>query len=220
MGIESAEINIFHSYQQANSDMAVKFMSDLIDQQHAAERSLIMQSGTRVINAIHKCKWLAVVAGRTKAVAGVATKAAAVADAVAAIHVVHSQNNHIDITDPHRNFSSGEWEQLWTVQFYALQLQEGGILIFANELKVTTIIELGMLYKFKLESVKKPNIYLRVNMEKAQLPNGKVEWAMGSSGNVLKNSVKVGETLIAEDNPEAKLKTTARNPFPSGYKPI
>ncbi len=27
------------------------------------------------------------------------------------------------------------------------------------------------------------------------------------------------EALIAEDDPEAKLKTTARNPFPSGYKP-
>jgi hypothetical protein len=29
----------------------------------------------------------------------------------------------------------------------------------------------------------------------------------------------VVEALIAEDDPEAKLKTTARNPFPSGYKP-
>jgi hypothetical protein len=47
VGIESAKINIFHSYQ-ANFDMAVKFMSDLIDR-HAAERSLIMQSGTGVI---------------------------------------------------------------------------------------------------------------------------------------------------------------------------
>ena len=27
------------------------------------------------------------------------------------------------------------------------------------------------------------------------------------------------EALIAEDDPEAKLKTTARNPFPTGYKP-
>jgi hypothetical protein len=56
-------------------------------------------------------------------------------------------------------------------------------------------------------------------MEKAKLPNHKVKWAMGRSGNVLKNAVKVGEALIAEDNPEAKQKTTARNPFPSGYKP-
>jgi hypothetical protein len=35
----------------------------------------------------------------------------------------------------------------------------------------------------------------------------------------VKNAVKVVESLITEDDPEAKLKTTARNPFPSGYKP-
>jgi hypothetical protein len=55
-------------------------------------------------------------------------------------------------------------------------------------------------------------------MEKVQLPSGKVEWAMGSKTYV-RNAVKVVEALIAEDDPEAKLKTTARNPFPSGYKP-
>jgi hypothetical protein len=47
---------------------------------------------------------------------------------------------------------------------------------------------------------------------------GKTEWAMGSKTYV-KNAVKVVESLIAEDDPEAKLKTTARNPIPSGYKP-
>jgi hypothetical protein len=38
---------------------------------------------------------------------------------------------------------------------------------------------------------------------------------MGSKRYV-KNAVKVVEPLIAEDDPEAKLKSTARNPFPSG----
>ena len=41
---------------------------------------------------------------------------------------------------------------------------------------------------------------------------------MGSKSHV-KNAVKVVKALIAEDDPEAKLKSTARNPFPSGYKP-
>jgi hypothetical protein len=53
---------------------------------------------------------------------------------------------------------------------------------------------------------------------KVQLPNGKVEWAMGSR-TYLKNAVRVVESLIAEYDPEAKLKSTARNPFPTGYKP-
>ena len=55
-------------------------------------------------------------------------------------------------------------------------------------------------------------------MEKFQLPNGKVEWAMGSRTYV-KNAVRVVESLIVEDDPEAKLKSTARNPFPTRYKP-
>jgi hypothetical protein len=40
--------------------------------------------------------------------------------------------------------------------------------------------ELSKLYVLKPESVYEPDIYLRANMEKVQLPNGKVEWAMGS----------------------------------------
>ncbi len=79
--------------------------------------------------------------------------------------------------------------------------------------------ELGKLYKkLKPESVTEPDLYLGANMEKVQLPNGKVEWAMGSQTYV-KNTVRVFESLIAEDDPEAKLKSTARNPFPTGYKP-
>ena len=91
------------------------------------------------------------------------------------------------------------------------------ILIFAKEPKMT-MDELGKFYELKPESVREPNIYLGADMENVQLPSGKVEWAMGSKSYV-KNAVKVVEALIAEDDPEAKLKSTARNPFPSGYKP-
>ena len=40
---------------------------------------------------------------------------------------------------------------------------------------------------------------------------------MGSKTYV-KNAIRVVEALIVEDDPEAKLKSTARNPFPSAYK--
>jgi hypothetical protein len=40
---------------------------------------------------------------------------------------------------------------------------------------------------------------------------------MGSKTYV-KNAIRVVEALIMEDNPKAKLKLTARNPFPSCYK--
>ena len=79
--------------------------------------------------------------------------------------------------------------------------------------------ELGKLYELKSESVHEPNIYLGADMEKAQLPSGKTEWAMGSKRTYVKNAVKVIESLIAEDDPEAKLKTIARNPIPSGCRP-
>ena len=92
------------------------------------------------------------------------------------------------------------------------------ILIFLNDPKVT-MDKLGkLLYKLKPESVKEPELYLGANMEKVQLPNGKVEWSMGSQTYVMK-AVRVVESLIAEDDPEAKLKSTARNSFPTGYKP-
>ena len=41
---------------------------------------------------------------------------------------------------------------------------------------------------------------------------------MGSRTYV-RNVVKVGESLIAEDDPETKLKSTARTPFPTRCKP-
>jgi hypothetical protein len=35
----------------------------------------------------------------------------------------------------------------------------------------------------------------------------------------VKNSLKVLDALLQEDNPDAKLKLAVRNPIPSGYKP-
>ena len=91
------------------------------------------------------------------------------------------------------------------------------ILAFAKDSKIT-MDKLGKLYELKPESVNEADIYLRANMEKVQTPDGRVEWAIGSRAYV-KNAVKVVESLIAEDDPDAKLKSTARNPFPTRYKP-
>ena len=66
------------------------------------------------------------------------------------------------------------------------------ILIFAKNPKLT-MGELGKLYELKSESVKEPDIYLGADMEKVQLPNGRVEWAT-SSRTYVKNAVKVVES--------------------------
>ena len=82
----------------------------------------------------------------------------------------------------------------------------------------TIMDDIGKLYELKPESVKEPDIYLGANIERTQLPSGKPEWGM-SSRTYVKNALKVVEALLREDDSEAKLKSTARNPFPSGYKP-
>ena len=56
-------------------------------------------------------------------------------------------------------------------------------------------------------------------MEKVKLPDDKVVWSMVGSKTYVKNAIRVVEALITEDDPEAKLKLTARNPSSSGYKP-
>ena len=49
------------------------------------------------------------------------------------------------------------------------------------------------------------------------MPDGRVEWAMGSRTYV-KNAVKIVEALIEEDDPDAKLKSTAQNQFPKWFQ--
>ena len=91
------------------------------------------------------------------------------------------------------------------------------ILIFSKDPR-TIMNQLGELYELKPESVKEPDVYLGANIEKIQLRDGRTVWGM-SSKTYVKNSVKVVEALLREDDPDAKLKSTAKNPFPSGYKP-
>ena len=91
------------------------------------------------------------------------------------------------------------------------------ILIFSKDPR-TIMNQLGEFYELKPESVKEPDLYLGANIEKIQVKDGRTVYGM-SSRTYVKNSVKVVEALLREDDPDAKLKSTAKNPFPSGYKP-
>jgi hypothetical protein len=109
------------------------------------------------------------------------------------------------------------WIRSATDHYEMILVYVDDILIFAKEpRKVMSVI--GECYELKPESVKEPDIYLGANMEKVQLPNGKTEWAM-SPKNYIKNAIKVVETMLVEDGDEMKLKSTAKNPFPNGYRP-
>ena len=111
------------------------------------------------------------------------------------------------------------WIKLMLDHYEMVLVYVDDILIFSRDPK-TAMDELGQMYELKPESVKPPDIYLGANIEKIQLPDGRVEWGM-TSRTYVKNAIKIVESLLAEDyeGENARLKTTARNPFPSGYKP-
>ena len=73
-------------------------------------------------------------------------------------------------------------------------------------------------FEMKESSVKEPDIYLGADIERVQLPDGRTEWA-ASPRTYVKNSIKIVEDLLTDDGLGVKLKTSARNPFPSGYRP-
>jgi hypothetical protein len=61
-------------------------------------------------------------------------------------------------------------------------------------------------------------IYLGANILKMQLPDGREVWTT-SPKTYVKNSILVVERLLEEDGKGYVLKLSARNPFPTGYKP-
>jgi hypothetical protein len=91
--------------------------------------------------------------------------------------------------------------------------------ILALSHKATDCIqEITNFYKAKEGSIKPPEIYLGANVAKIQLPDGREVWST-SPRTYVKNSILVVERLLEEDGEGYVLKSKARNPFPTGYKP-
>ena len=80
------------------------------------------------------------------------------------------------------------------------------------------IKEITAYFKAKEGSIKPPEIYLGANVSKMQLPDGREVWTT-SPKTYVKNSILVVERLLEEDGEGYVLKSNARNPFPTGYKP-
>ena len=79
------------------------------------------------------------------------------------------------------------------------------------------IAEITAHYKVKEGSIREPDIYLGVNIVKLQLLDGCKVWSTLPRSYV-KNAVQVVEQLLVEDNEGYQLKSSAKNPFPTGYK--
>jgi Reverse transcriptase (RNA-dependent DNA polymerase) len=91
--------------------------------------------------------------------------------------------------------------------------------ILALSHKAKDIIkEITTFYKAKEGSIKPPELYLGANISKMQLPDGREVWTTSPRAYV-KNSLIVIERLLEEDGEGYVLKSNARNPFPTGYKP-
>ncbi len=81
------------------------------------------------------------------------------------------------------------WLRIAGTHYDMILVYAEDILIFEKTPKVS-LIELGKLYKLKPEGIKEPDIVPGANIEKVQMPNGSVEWVMGSKSYV-KHAVKV-----------------------------
>ena len=117
VGIKAAKTTVFHSHQKS-FDKAVHFMSAYISNRHAgAQADYASRHGggrTHQVSAAGSDDTRGGRgSGRGRGGRGRGTPRRTYA-------------NNVDITDPHRNFTSAEWEKLGTMRSYVLQLRDGG----------------------------------------------------------------------------------------------
>lgn len=82
-------------------------------------------------------------------------------------------------------------------------------------------IMLGIAAKFdiKNDEIEEPKLYLGGNVEKFQLPNGKVAWSL-TSNSYVQGAVDTVQRLLAEDGRTLKSgKRSHKGPLPHGYRP-
>ena len=91
------------------------------------------------------------------------------------------------------------------------------ILSLSHEAK-EVILQITSYYKAKEGSIKEPDMYLRANVSKIQMPDGHEVWSM-SPRTYVKNAIGVVQRLLDEDGEEVTLKSSVKTPFPSGYQP-
>jgi hypothetical protein len=103
-------------------------------------------------------------------------------------------------------------------EYYEMVIVYVDDILVLSEQAAQVIKDISERYELKEDSVKEPEIYLGANIEKVQLPDGREVWAQ-SPRQYVKSAIKVCEDLLKEDGNDAVLKSKAKNPLPSGYKP-
>ena len=91
--------------------------------------------------------------------------------------------------------------------------------ILALSHKETEVItKITSFYKANEGSIKPPNIYLRANIDKIQMPDGRKVCGL-SSRDYVKNAITNVEQLFEEDSECSTFRNSVKNLFPTGYKP-
>jgi hypothetical protein len=125
-GIVAAKTNIFQSYR-ANFDKAAEFLSSLIANTHAAAQ---LDYSNR--HAGNKRRYVSAMGsndqrgGRGRARRGDGRFGQRGGRSSGRGNERRLYANNVDVTDPHRNFTSDEWERLGSMRSYVLQQREGG----------------------------------------------------------------------------------------------
>ena len=103
-------------------------------------------------------------------------------------------------------------------EYYELLLVYVDDILLVSHQPKPTLEELGKIYALKDGSLDKPEIYLGAQLYEHFLPDGRKAWAMASDKYV-KSAVTTVEDLLKSDGDGSHLKTTAKEPVPTSYRP-
>ena len=102
--------------------------------------------------------------------------------------------------------------------YYELILVYVDDLLLVSDKPEPLFEEIDKLYKIKKGSIGPPSTYLGAQVYRHNLPDGSSAWGM-SSEKYVNNAIKIVEQLLKEDGDGRHLKTTARVPIETSYKP-
>ena len=103
-------------------------------------------------------------------------------------------------------------------EYYELILVYVDDILLVSEKPQPVLDEIDSHYKIKAGSTGEPSVYLGAQIYKHSLPDGRWAWGM-TSEKYIANAVRIVENMLKKDGDGKHLKTTARVPIVSSYKP-
>jgi hypothetical protein len=138
VGVEVAKATVFHSTQNSFDNKAVEFMSAYISNRHAGAQTDYANRhssgggsrGRRYVSAPGSDDTRG---GRGRTGSGHSGQRGGRGRG----NPRRTYANNVDITDPHRNFTSAEWEKLGTMRNYVCNCKKVAAVVVAEETRIT-----------------------------------------------------------------------------------